>query len=161
MQNLLVTMLKPNPAGKDRTRHGGATPAQLGAEWVQFKNQGDTPMSLEDIELYHVAYPVKGGAPKWAKIVGLAGKLEKNQSQRVHSGQRRDLSVLRPEDLQGADLHSFTGKDVYVWNNEEGDTAGLWRPSQEVWVDQASYDPNPPEGVVLVRSGDKLIPGRR
>jgi hypothetical protein len=26
-----------------------------------------------------------------------------------------------------------------------------------VTIDKASYDPNPPEGVVLVRVGDKLV----
>lgn len=28
----------------------------------------------------------------------------------------------------------------------------------EVETDKASYDPNPPEGVVLARSGNKLVP---
>ncbi|MCZ2077705.1 MAG: hypothetical protein LC130_22200 [Bryobacterales bacterium] len=34
-----------------------------------------------------------------------------------------------------------------------------WRPA-EVTLDSASYDPNPPEGEVLVRSGNKLVPTR-
>jgi hypothetical protein len=30
----------------------------------------------------------------------------------------------------------------------------------KVTLDSASYDPNPPEGEVLTRSGDKLVPAK-
>jgi hypothetical protein len=61
---------------------------------------------------------------------------------------------LRPEDVAGAHHHTFTGKN-YVWNNDCGDTAGLG--NGQVWIDNASYDPYPPEGRILIRQGDKLV----
>jgi hypothetical protein len=51
----------------------------------------------------------------------------------------------------------FTGKN-FVWNNKEGDTPALYNPTTKVTLDSASYDPNPPEGEILVRKGDKLVP---
>ena len=71
----------------------------------------------------------------------------------------RPDSVIRDEDRRGADFHLFSDKD-YVWNNKEGDTPALYNPVTKVTLDSASYDPNPPEGEVLMRSGDKLVPTR-
>jgi hypothetical protein len=53
----------------------------------------------------------------------------------------------------------FSEKD-YVWNNKEGDTPALYNPVTKVTLDSGSYDPNPPEGEVLMGSGDKLVPAR-
>jgi hypothetical protein len=61
------------------------------------------------------------------------------------------------KNLAGADYHVFTGEDEYVWNNRQGDTPLLFNDTTEKTIDKASYDPNPPEGVVLVRAGDKLV----
>lgn len=155
---LRVSQLKPNPAGKDRSRYGSPSPAQLGAEWVDIKNVGTAPAPLDGIELYHLAYGRPGTQPEWQKITSFSGSLGVSKVLRVHSGQARDLSVLNREDLVGADHHLFTGRDSYVWNNAEGDTAGLWEPQSKTWADKASYDPYPPEGVVLIRSGAKLVP---
>ena len=84
------------------------------------------------------------------------GTLQPGKTVRVHSGSGPD-SVIRDEDRRGADIHLFTDKD-YVWNNKEGDTPALYNPVTKVTLDSASYDPNPPEGEVLVRSGGKLVP---
>ena len=158
MNQLRVSQLKPNPAGKDRTRYGGATPAQLGAEWVDLKNLGPLAVNLDGLSLHHLAYPAGGGRPAWSLVCNLRGNLPAGQVLRVHSGRVRETSVLRGEDLQGAHFHAFSGKDEYVWNNAEGDTALVWREATKVREDEASYDPFPPEGVILVRSGAKLIP---
>jgi hypothetical protein len=155
---LRVSQLKPNPAGKDRGRFGPLSAAQLGAEWVDIKNVGTAPVGLGGIELYHLAYGRPGTQPEWQKVTSFTGSLRVGEVLRVHSGQTRDLSVLHREDLVGADYHGFSGRDAYVWNNAEGDTAGLWEPQSKTWVDKGSYDPHPPEGVVLVRSGSKLVP---
>lgn len=156
MTNLFISRIKPNPAGKDRTRYGGATIAQLGAEWVDIRNNSNGRISLAGIEVYHLAFH-PGRQPEHEKVVDLTGFLEAGQTLRIHSGQTRPLHVLRQEDINGAELHAFTGRDNYVWNNAEGDAPGLWRPSQKAWVDRTSYDPNPPEGAILVRSGEKLV----
>jgi len=39
---------------------------------------------------------------------------------RVHSGIKRDLAVIRPEDLAGADYHAFTG-DRRLRLEQQGD----------------------------------------
>jgi hypothetical protein len=158
MKTLHVVQLKPNPAGKDRARFDTPAPAQLGAEWVDFKNTGVVAVDLQNVWLYHVAYAPGEPNGHWEEIVDFQGFLPPGQVVRVHSGQKRDTSVLRPEDLLGADYHLFTGKDSYVWNNREGDIAALGDGSVSNLIDRASYDPNPPEGAVLVRVGEKLAP---
>lgn len=156
--SLRVIQLKPNPTGKDRSRYGSPSAAQLGGEWVDIRNISSGSVSLEGIELYHLAYGHPGSQPEWRKIMDFRGSLPAGKVMRVHSGQTRDVSVLYPVDRIGADFHLFTGRDSYVWNNAEGDTAGLWFAVSKTWADQAAYDPYPPEGVILVRSGSKLVP---
>jgi len=158
MASLRITQIKPNPAGKDRNRHGSASAAQLGAEWVDFKNVSGSAQPLAGLELYHLAYSHPGAKPEWEKIMSFNGTLGVGQTVRVHSGQVRSPSILNAEDLRGADFHLFTGRDAYVWNNREGDSPGLWWNQQRAWEDKAEYDPNPPEGAILVRSGSKLVP---
>jgi hypothetical protein len=158
MKSLLLTQIKPNPFGKDRSRHG-ASAAQLGAEWVDFKNAGTLGVPLDDDVLYHRAF--SGGTSSWKQVMTFSGTLAPGKIVRVHAGRLREVSVLRQEDIDGAHHHLFTGEDQYIWNNAEGDTAGLWDSAVKQWIDQASYDPNPPEGVILVRSGDKFVSGTR
>jgi hypothetical protein len=156
MKTLLITRIKPNPAGKDRNRFGTATASQLAAEWVDFKNTGSAAVDLCGIELYHLAYAPGSTQGRWDKIIDFNGILQVGRTVRVHSGSGPE-SVIRPEDRAGADHHLFTGRN-YVWNNREGDCPTLFDPMLNQNVDQASYDPYPPEGQVLVRSGSKLIP---
>jgi len=158
MKTLRVVQLKPNPIGKDRDRFGAPSPAQLGAEWVDFKNTGAVAVDLQNVRLYHVAYAPGELYGHWEEIMSFQGSLPRGQVVRVHSGQTRDISVLRREDLLGADYHLFTGRDAYAWNNQKGDTAALSDGSVSNLIDRASYDPKPPEGVVLVRIGEKLVP---
>lgn len=162
MKTLNSIRLKPNPVGKDKAKTGSATPAQLGAEWVDIKNVGTASVAMPGVKVYHVAYPADPrGKRKWELVVTfVAGTLAPGKVVRVHSGEVRDLSVLQAEDRRGADHHIFTGRDRYVWNNAEGDTSRITEPAGtgEVDTDEASYDPDPPEGVTLVRSGRKLVP---
>ena len=80
---------------------------------------------------------------------------------RVHAGRERDLSVIRPEDSAGADYHIFTGDDSYVWNNDRGDSPLLQNETKRETVDRTLYAQHPPEGVVLLRQGDRLAPVAR
>ncbi|MCC7144492.1 MAG: hypothetical protein IT349_20535 [Candidatus Eisenbacteria bacterium] len=157
---LQIVQLKPNPTGKDRGKETGASAAQLGAEWVDFKNTGSAPVNLNRMELYHQAYSAGSSEPKWVKITSFSGTLPVGEIVRVHSGRERERGVLYQDDLVGAHHHIFSGVDAYVWNNRRADTAGLWSPSDDRWIDLAGYDASPPEGVILVRSGSKLVPGR-
>ena len=76
---------------------------------------------------------------------------------RVHSGRRRDLATLPPEDRDGADWHTFTSEAGYVWADRHGDTAMLYEAASKEMLDWASFDPAPPEGAVLQRQGAKLL----
>jgi hypothetical protein len=159
MTNITISRIKPNPTGKDRTRHGGASVAQLGAEWVDIKNTSASGINLAGIALWHLAYSSGQAQPQ--KVVDLTGVLGGGQTLRIHSGQVRPLTVLYQEDLAGADFHGFTGSDNYTWNNDRLDAPGLVRTSQNAWIDRATYDANPPEGAILVRVGDKMVVASR
>ena len=159
MKTLSVYGIKPNPAGKDRNRAGSPPAAQLGGEWVDVRNSGAYAVNTSGVGVYHLAYPAWGGKPEYRLVVNLPDcTLKPGEVLRVHAGQRRDLSVLHVEDRNGADWHSFTGEDAYVWNNREGDAPALYELATKETIDSASYDPYPPEGVVLHRKGTKLIP---
>lgn len=155
MKTLLITQIKPNPAGKDRDRFGNASKSQLAAEWMDFRNTGLAAVDLGDVVLYHIAYPPGSSQGHWEQVMSFRGILAAGRTVRVHSGSGPE-SVVRPEDLVGADHHLFTGRN-YVWNNREGDTPRLFDSLLRFNIDQASYDPYPPEGHVLVRSGNKLV----
>ncbi|HAX41799.1 MAG TPA: lamin tail domain-containing protein [Bryobacteraceae bacterium] len=154
---LQIMRIKPNPAGKDRSRYGQSSAAQLAAEWVDFQNTSSVAVDLAPVELWHQAYH-HGQNPTWEKVTTFSGTLAPGKNVRVHSGSGPE-SIIRDDDRRGADYHVFTGKN-YIWNNKEGDTPALFNRVTEVTLDSASYDPNPPEGEVLVRSGNKLVPAR-
>lgn len=157
MKTLRITKIKPNPAGKDKSRGGYAPEAQLAGEWVDVTNNGTGGVELSGINLCHKAYKADG-TWEWDVVYSLPRHtLGRGEVLRVHTG-KGPLAVVRPEDQQGANWHSFTGHDRYVWNNDRSDTPLLYFVQEKQTVDQATYDANPPEGVVLVRSGDKLIP---
>jgi hypothetical protein len=153
---LQIIRIKPNPVGKDRSR-SGATPAQLGGEWVDVKNTGTGAVDLAGVDIYHLAYGPGATQGRWEKVTSLTGRLDAGRVLRVHAGRYRDLAVLRAEDVAGADFHGFTGEDAYAWNNKEGDAPLLWLPAAAAEIDRASYGPNPPEGVVLIRAGNHLV----
>lgn len=158
--SLTIIRIKPNPAGKDHPAHGSPSPSQLAGEWVDIRNDAAQDVPLGNISLWHLAYAT-GRAPEWEKVTGFSGTLPADKIMRVHAGEQRSLSVIRPEDLPGADYHIFSGSDAYVWNNKQGDSPLLYDAPSKQTIDKASYAPNPPEGVVLVRQGDMLAPVAR
>lgn len=116
---LTIIRIKPNPAGKDRPPHGGPSPAQLAAEWVDFRNDQGQDVSLNGVSLWHLTY-APGRAPEWAKVQTFSGTLPSGKIVRVHSGQKRELSVIRPEDFAAADYHVFTGEDEFARVHDQG-----------------------------------------
>jgi len=156
MTTLQITKIKPNPTGKDRSRAGATPASQLAGEWVDFKNTSSSPVKLDGVDLYHLAYSSGEAQGHWDQVTRLTGMLAAGQTVRVHSGSG-PASVIRPEDLAGAEHHVFTNRD-YVWNNRQGDSPTLFNSGLRQNIDQASYDPHPPEGQVLIRSGSKLVP---
>jgi hypothetical protein len=155
MKSLRIIRIKPNPSGKDRV--GRYIPAaQLAAEWVDFQNDGTEPFLLDGIALYHLAYQPQCRDPRWETVQTFSGTLQPQKIVRVHSGEKLITDQMYPEDVAGVDHHVFTGRRIYVWNNDCGDSAALY--NGKAFEDQASYDPYPPEGVILHRQGDKLVP---
>lgn len=155
MKTLQSVRLKPNPAGKDRTRRGGAATAQLGGEWVDIQNTGAAPVDLSGVTLYHVAYSGACDAGTWQPVMNFKGILGVGEVLRVHAG-HGPVAALHAVDQQGANYHLFTGRDQYDWNNDRGDCAALFQAGQSDPFDRAWYDPNPPEGVILTRLGTRL-----
>jgi len=118
-------------------------------------------VTTKGVCLYHLAYPVAGGAPEGRLVASLPDRwLKPGEILRMHSGQRHDLSVLLPDDRTGADWHAFTGEDVFNYNHKEGDTLVLFEVATEAAIDTVSYEPNPPEDVVLLRQGSKFVPAQ-
>ena len=155
MSKLQTVRLKPNPSGKDRTRHGGTTATQLGGEWVDIQNVGTQAVSLDSVILHHVAYSADGRTCRWERVMTFKGVLQSGKVFRLHSGSGPE-SVLRQEDILGADFHLFTGGN-YIWNNDRGDCSALFIDGQSSPFDKACYATSPPEGVVLKRVGDTLV----
>lgn len=157
MTRLTITQAKPNPAGKDRL--GNLVPSsQLAGEWVDFKNTGDEPYPLNNIELQHIAYTPSYPNGVWDKVMGFSGNLGVGQVVRAHSGGEIPLESLAPEDFIGANYHLFTGKN-YVWNNDKSDAPRLvlWQNGHITEIDKASYSAYPPEGRILKRVGGALL----
>lgn len=155
---LQIIKAKPNPLGKDNVLGLLLMNKKLGAEWVDIKNTGSTPVSLKNIQIYHVAY--KNGGAEWeiAKDFSdllLGVTLPAGSIMRIHSGSG-PTSVLNREDILGANSHYFTRK-TYIWNNDKIDQPMIWDKTKKAKVDKTYYDAPVQDGKVLVRVNDKLI----
>lgn len=155
---LQVIKAKPNPAGKDRSPGLLTTQSRLGAEWIDIKNIGSVGYPLKNIQIHHLAYT--NGKTEWKLLKDfnsslLIPGLPSGIVMRIHSGSG-PLSVLFPEDVQGASRHYFTGKN-YVWNNDKIDRPMIYNSNSKDIIDQTYYDAFPEDGRILERYGDKLI----
>jgi hypothetical protein len=157
-QPVRVYRMKLGPAGTGRSQYGSPSHGKPG-EWFDVRNDGSASVRTSGLCLYHLEYPSSEGEPEYRFVVTLPECwLKPGEILRVHSGPRRDLSTLYSEDRTGADRHAFTGGEARVWNRRQGDTAVLYALATKETTDSVSYDPDPPEGVVLWRQGPKLIP---
>jgi hypothetical protein len=157
-QPIRVYRMKLGPTGTGRSQYGSPSHGKP-EEWFDVRNDGSASVRTSGFCLYHLEYPSSEGEPEYRLVVTLPEcSLKPGEILRVHSGPRRDLSALYAEDRTGADQHAFTGGEARVWNRREGDTAVLYAQVTEESTDSVSYDPNPPEGVVLFRQGPKLVP---
>ena len=159
---LFIQSAQPNPLGKDAVRHT-ARPEQLLGEWVVLLNKGSSSLSLADYHLSNLEFD-SHCVPKPQSVIYWRGDptktLAPGQTVRVHTGRSADWWAANQEDKQGVHYHSFAERSWFVLNNRCGDAIGVWtkdRNGDYQRVDSAAYDPNPPEGVILGRSGDKLV----
>ncbi len=160
---ILVYRAKPNPIGKDRVS-GYPQQQQLLGEWVDLQNTGDASVNLSILNLCHIQFSNQG-IPEDKPSIYWTGKsgevLKAGQIVRVHTGKSEYIGSMAYNDAQGVHLHSFAGKGNFVLNNNYGDVISVWwKGNDGTWYkeDAAGYDPYPPEGTVLKRDGDKLIP---
>lgn len=159
---LFIQSAKPNPFGKDAMRHS-AKPEQLLGEWVVLQNNGNASLNLGNFYLANREFDSHCVAKPQPVIYwgGDGAKtLAPGQTVRVHTGKFADWWAANTEDKNGVHYHSFAEKGWFVLNNRCGDTISVWtkdRAGQYLNVDSASYDPNPPDGAILERSGNKLV----
>lgn len=152
---------KPNPAGRDKAG-GYPIPSQLLGEWVDIINNGSGAVHLEGLHLANQRYD-QNCSYQETRIYWSGSRAEvlaPRQVLRVHTGRRIDANQMHAQDWTGANLHSYADNGQFVLNNKCGDVLTLWTKSHTgAWVkhDTCSYSPYPPEGAVLVRSGDQLV----
>lgn len=166
-QILKIHRAKPNPLGKDRSRQGGPKPEQLVREWVDILNEGTEAVPFGRMQLHHTKFgnscsEVLGTDCYW-KGNGDSQALAPGQVLRVHTGKKIDEHFLVGEDLGDVAWRAFAGCGNFVLNNDCGDTISvLWQNDRSQWLrDSATYNPRPPEGVILHRVGDRLVPAPR
>lgn len=155
MKSLTIIQTKPNPLGKDRFGHL-ALSSQLAGEWVDIRNDTEQGISLSNIQLHHIAYTATYPNGIWEEVFSIDWILPALNTLRIHSGGKIAVEQLAPIDQNGADYHTFTGKN-YIWNNDKSDTPRLFDIRRQVVVDQATYSANPLEGKILRRNGSYLI----
>lgn len=146
MTDLEISRALPNPAGKDRTPANRITNEQLNGEWIQFRNTTQKALSIDGVTISHHTFNAYCQMTDEDQLTSFTGPMPAGSSIRLHTG------TGQPSD-EGSLRHLYLGRGNFVWNNDCGDTAVLKVASGGV-IDRASYDPNPPEGVVLNR-----IPG--
>ncbi len=159
---LQVYRAMPNPAGKDRNA-SGPKPEQLVREYVDIKNIGTSPVPFASMELHHTQYgrtcsEIKGTECYWtARNSG--DSIGVGEILRVYTGSKQYESTLSSED-RGADVkwRGFAERGNFVLNNVCGDTIHIvWTDEYRQRVsDSVSYSANPPEGKLLLRSGNTL-----
>ncbi|MFB3777136.1 MAG: hypothetical protein ACE141_05970 [Bryobacteraceae bacterium] len=152
--------LKLGAAVGEAAAHGAPSYRAPG-DWVDVRNQTESNARTNGLCLYHLEYPSPGGEPEYRFVVTLPDcVLKPGEVLRLHSGPRRDLSALFSEDRSGADWHAFTGGEIRLWNRHRGDTAVLYAVATKETTDSVSYDPDPPEGIVLEREGARFVAAR-
>ncbi|MES3030951.1 MAG: hypothetical protein V4697_00900 [Patescibacteria group bacterium] len=164
--SLFIHRAKPNPLGKDTAQHI-PKPEQLLGEWVDLVNNSNAGINLGNYSLANLQFdsrcaPVGPPQIYWSGDAAIT--LGPGQIVRIHTGRAADWWVAHQEDKTGVHYHSCAERGSFVLNNRCGDTVSIWTKDRlGNWqnVDIASYDPNPPEGAILERSGSKLVVGVR
>ena len=161
MKKLVIVRAKPNPAGKDKS-NGRPLAEQLLGEWVDIRNESSASVSFANVSLDHTKFEAGCSNPRYSPhwAANPPFLLDSGAVLRVHTGKEADRALMKIEDREGAALHVFANSGLFVLNNDCGDTLTLWLLEDGNWkkLDQAGYDPRPPEGAVLYRVGDKLQP---
>lgn len=159
---LRITQAKPNPLGKDKTPSGSARPEQLLGEWVDIENVGNEAVTFSKIQLSHTLFDNRCNSTGRTETYWTGSgtdALRPGQVIRIHTGRSADSSLMLPADRGSVAWHGYANRSNFVLNNRCGDTIAVtWRDAYGgSSQDQVSYDPNPPEGAVLTRVGNRLV----
>ena len=167
--SLQIIQAKPNPAGKesgkDQDDAGSRRPEAIFGEWVDVKNVGDDAINFQTMQLRHALFDDDCHTTSELELywIGDNGDLLKSgQVLRIHAGRREDAYLMTAEDQAGADWHGYAESDNFNLNNRCGDKIVLsWQDSaDQIHQDWACYAPNPPEDLILKRSGNLLAGAR-
>jgi hypothetical protein len=168
---LQIIQAKPNPAGKECDKDQddlSAKPAEtqnpaslLFGEWVDVKNIGHDTVNFQSIQLRHSLFDQDCHTTSQLELywIGDHNDLFKpGQVLRIHSGRREDAHLMAPEDQAGVDWHGYAESDKFILNIYCGDKIVLsWEDAvDQLRQDWACYAPNPPENLILKRSGNLL-----
>ncbi|HEX2220181.1 MAG TPA: lamin tail domain-containing protein [Gemmatimonadales bacterium] len=140
MPDFYITSAQPNPAGKDRPPHGGASQRQLNQEWVEYQNTTQKTLSLDTLRLFHYTFDNRCQKTGENQLTYFWGSLSPGHSIRVHTGSGQVSS-------EGVLHHLYLNRENYVWNNACGDFVVL-RLAGGARIDWAHYVPNPPERIL-------------
>src|SRR5262249_51714184 len=163
--SLQIIQAKPNRAGKESGKDQDGFEARclvaLFGEWVDVKNIGDDVISFQTMQLRHALFDEGCHTTGDLELYWIGDNddlLNPGQVLRIHGGRREDAHLMAPEDQAGADWHGYTENDNFILNNRCGDKIVLsWQdPADQVHQDWACYGPNPPEDLILKRSGNLL-----
>jgi hypothetical protein len=167
--SLQIIQAKPNPAGKesgkDQDDAGARSPEAIFGEWVDVKNVGDYAVNFQTMQLRHAVFDEDCHTTGELELywIGDNGDLLKpGQILRIHAGRREDAHLMSAEDQAEVDWHGYAESDNFILNNRCGDKIVLsWQDEvDQIHQDWASYAPNPPEDLILRRSGNLLAGAR-
>lgn len=163
--SLQIIQAKPNPAGKesgkDQDGFGAKRLEAIFGEWVDVKNTGDDAVNFQTMQLRHALFDEDchtTGELELYWIGDNGDRLKPGQVLRIHAGRREDTHLMSAEDQAGADWHGYAESDNFILNTRCGDKIVLsWQDEvDQVYQDWACYAPNPPEDLILKRSGNLL-----
>jgi len=163
--SLQIIQAKPNPAGKegskDQNGSGAGRPALLFGEWVDVKNIGNDAIHFPTMQIRHALFDETCHTTGETELywIGVnADFLKPGKVLRIHAGRREDAHLMSAEDQAGADWHGYAETDGFILNNRCGDKIILtWQDMvDQICQDWACYAPNPPEDLILKRSGNLL-----
>lgn len=158
---LLINRAKPNPFGRTRIGAETPTPESLLGEWVEVKNIGPDSIHFSTIQIRHLVFDPSCYATGESECCWQGGSdeyLKPHQTLRIHTGRESDAPRMPEPDRIETDWHGYGGWPDFLFNIQCGDRLIVtWRDSFErSFLDWAAYAPHPPEGAILIRSGNLL-----
>ncbi len=156
-RTLSVYRIGPEPRGRGLGMRSAVGSGRYRAEWIDVRNHGSASVRTAGLSLCGVSPSAFGETPKFRWVVNLPDcALNPSEILRMHSGQQRTLSLLTTEERTGAQWHSFTSQDAFVWDDSGPSSIALYDPAMRRTIDSVLCDPSLLAGVVLERQGERM-----